>query len=31
MPPEDIGYSIEMKQKSVMDFTYPNGEYWKDN
>jgi len=31
MPPEDIGYSIEMKQKSVKDFTYPNGEYWKDN
>ena len=31
MPPKDIGYSIEMKQKSVKDFTYPNSEYWKDN
>ena len=29
MPPEDHGYSIEMKQKSVNKFTYPDGEYWK--
>ena len=29
MPPKDIGYSIEMKQKSVKEFSYPNGEYWK--
>jgi len=31
MPPEDFGYSIEMKEKSVTEFSYPNGEYWRNN
>ncbi len=30
MPPSDSGYSIEMKQKSVKTFSYPDGYYWKD-
>ncbi len=29
MPPSDHGYSIEMKEKSVKKFEFPNGEYWK--
>tara|TARA_Y100001970_G_scaffold293500_1_gene440776 strand:+ start:21534 stop:22832 length:1299 start_codon:yes stop_codon:yes gene_type:complete len=31
MPPEDFGYSIEMKKKSVIEFSYPNGDYWRNN
>ena len=31
MPPLDYGYSIEMKEKSVNEFCFPNGEYWKNN
>ncbi len=31
MPPLDHGYSIEMKQNSVNEFSYPNGKYWKNN
>ena len=31
MPPKDLGYSIEMKKKSVNEFSYPNGNYWKNN
>ena len=31
MPPQDLGYSIEMKENSVNKFSYPNGEYWKNN
>ena len=31
MPPLDHGYSIEMKEKSVNEFSFPNGEYWKNN
>ena len=30
MPPLDHGYSIEMKEKSVNEFSFPNGEYWKN-
>jgi hypothetical protein len=25
MPPKDLGYSIEMKENSVNEFSYPNG------
>ena len=28
MPPLDHGYSIEMKEKSVNTFSFPNGIYW---
>ena len=31
MPPLDHGYSIEMKEKSVNTFLFPNGEYWSKN
>ena len=31
MPPKDLGYSIEMQENSVNEFSYPNGEYWKNN
>ena len=31
MPPLDHGYSIEMKQKSVNTFSFPDGEYWINN
>ncbi len=31
MPPLDHGYSIEMKKESVTEFSYPNGNYWKNN
>ena len=31
MPPKDLGYSIEMKENSVIEFSYPNGEYWKNS
>ena len=31
MPPQDLGYSIEMKENSVNEFVYPNGVYWKNN
>ena len=31
MPPLDHGYSIEMKEKSVNTFSFPNGEYWIRN
>ncbi len=29
MPPMDHGYSIEMKENSVNEFSFPNGKYWK--
>jgi hypothetical protein len=29
MPPLDNGYSIEMKEKSVKTFTFPDGDYWR--
>ena len=28
---QDLGYSIEMKENSVNKFSYPSGEYWKNN
>ena len=28
MPPLDNGYSIEMKEKSINTFSFPEGEYW---
>ena len=28
---QDAGYSIEMKEKSVNTFSFPNGEYWIRN
>ena len=31
MRPLDHGYSIEMKEKSVNTFSFPNGEYWIRN
>ena len=31
MPPLDHGYSIEMKQNSVNEFSFPNGNYWINN
>ncbi len=31
MPPLDNGYSVEMKQSSVNEFSFPNGDYWKNN
>jgi len=31
MPPKDFGYSIEMKQKSIEKYKFPNGEYWRKN
>ena len=31
MPPLDHGYSIEMKEKSVNTFSFPDGEYWSQN
>jgi len=31
MPPLDHGYSIEMKEKSVSTYSFPNGEYWSQN
>ena len=31
MPPLDHGYSIEMKEKSVNVYSFPNGEYWRNN
>ena len=31
MPPLDHGYSIEMKENSVKEFSYPHGFYWKSN
>ena len=31
MPPIDHGYSIEMKENSVKEFSYPHGFYWKSN
>ena len=31
MPPKDLGYSIEMKQNSVNEFVFPNGNYWSNN
>jgi len=29
MLPQDLGYSIEMKENSVNEFSYLNGKYWK--
>ena len=31
MPPNDSGYSIEMKQDSIDTYSYPNGDYWIKN
>ena len=31
MPPLDHGYSIEMRENSVNEFSFPNGNYWKNN
>tara|TARA_B110000263_G_scaffold232248_1_gene228156 strand:- start:1084 stop:2385 length:1302 start_codon:yes stop_codon:yes gene_type:complete len=31
MPPTDHGYSIEMKENSVSTYSFPNGEYWRQN
>ncbi len=31
MPPIDNGYSIEMKQNSVNEFVFPDGDYWRKN
>tara|TARA_B100001123_G_scaffold109609_2_gene127576 strand:- start:231 stop:1529 length:1299 start_codon:yes stop_codon:yes gene_type:complete len=31
MPPLDHGYSIEMKENSVNEFLFPNGNYWRNN
>ena len=31
MPPLDYGYSIEMKEKSLNTFSFPDGEYWSQN
>lgn len=31
MVPLDHGYSIEMKENSVSTYSYPNGEYWRQN
>ena len=31
MPPNDHGYSIEMKEESVKTYIYPDGDYWKKN
>jgi len=31
MPPLYHGYSIEMKQNSVNEFVFPNGDYWRNN
>jgi len=31
LPPQDLGYSIEMKQNSVNELSYPNEKYWKNN
>ena len=28
---QDLEYSIEMKENSVNEFSYPNREYWKNN
>ena len=30
MPPLDHGYSVEMKEKSVKDYSFPHGEYWRN-
>tara|TARA_B100000700_G_scaffold142274_1_gene158205 strand:- start:218 stop:1522 length:1305 start_codon:yes stop_codon:yes gene_type:complete len=30
MPPLDHGYSIEMKEKSINEYLFPNGNYWKN-
>lgn len=29
MPPLDPGYSIEMKESSIGDYTYPSGKMWR--
>jgi len=31
MPPRLPGYSIQMKKKSLADYSYPEGEIWKNN
>ncbi len=31
MPPSKPGYSIEMKQDSLKDYSFPNGKIWKNN
>lgn len=28
--PNDAGYSSKMKESSIMDYEYPNGEKWKN-
>ncbi len=30
MPPSMAGYSITMKEKSLQDYSFPNGKIWKD-
>ncbi len=30
MPPSRPGYSIEMKQESLKDYSFPDGKIWKD-
>lgn len=29
MPPQDAGYSTEMKEESIKKHQYPHGEVWK--
>jgi len=31
MPPLDHGYSVEMKEESVSTYSFPNGDYWRNN
>ncbi len=31
MPPSKPGYSIEMKQESLKDYSFPDGKIWKEN
>ena len=31
MPPKDHGYSVEMKEESVSTYSFPNGDYWRNN
>src|SRR5699024_7911799 len=30
MPPQAPGFSIEIKEKSVEEYTYPDGKVWQD-
>ena len=31
MPPLDHGYSVEMKEESINTYSFPNGDYWRNN